>query len=1282
MTQNFIKIYMGNDLAFINIDNDIIVGRSHLSNRVELITPVTLGTDDVMQIYFELANGQTTPKRSMIVTGATETVGNDQWNVYRYDIPQSVLSAITSFQASTIKVQFRKATIGTGEGNPVDDGTATSATSTTLVDSTQTWTTNQYENFIVYILSGTGAGQKRTIASNTATTLTVSTAWTVTPNTTSTYNIRPITTIAQALIASAQVTLTLDASVIPNLEDEVIEIDVFDELAGLINNKLNKNFSDFTIKNTPDDTDLIAIDEGAGTNKKVTVGKIVTIAVDRVDGLIARLEQVENFVDQDVSIGSNPHFAEVTVDELTFRDNGNTATIDYADALAINATQAHIDDTTIHFLKTDVTKTDVGLGNVDNTSDLNKPISTATQTALDGKANVSHTHTVSQITDIGTNFYNKTETDTLLTGKVNTSLLGANNGVATLDAGGKVPAQQLPSFVDDLEEYANLAAFPVTGDSDKIYVALDTNKIYRWSGSIYVEIAANEVNSVNSKTGVVTLVAGDIGVTTTGYSGFLLTTDDTVQKVADKVAALDASKVGVDTTGFNGYLATTDDTVQKIATKLSTLDAPDIATVTTSFNKLLATADNTIQKALDTLDDHVHTEADITDLDKYTQTQIDGFLADKVNVADLSSTIILYPTTTASDISTYFRLVDSITDTDYDSPAVDVPTGVISGQNTLLSSLAADPALFLGNPGVINITVLGKIRKTAGGTTQGAKFYYEVYLRNAGGTETLLATSDETRTVTSNTYEEFFASALLNNGDFTATDRIVYKFYGNNVGGGSPEFDFEFGGTTPVRALLPLPVNVTLQASKVFYDNTGQNLVATNVQDAINEIDDLVEEGLTQVVITKYTITQADNGSGGFTYNRNDETGITGTKDGSKFVFVLPTGIEYVTGANRLETKIDDSTGALRRLFYGPDAELTEPSDTTFALEFALADNDVVYSKIYQSLATVSLDIADGSITQGKIADGAVTTNKIANNAVDLTKVQQIATLTILGNDTGSTANVKALTVSETKTMLALNNVDNTSDLNKPISSNTQTALDAKVTGPASAVNNQVATFDGTTGKLIKDSGFTIETSVPSGALFTDTVFTHPTDGANTTITAANGLVLSAITVNNLGHTTSVSSKTLAEVDIPDLAISKITNLQTTLDGKDANVIEVVQAEGTPLTVTTKTVNVTRASLGAANVAYYTTTVVGSDGTSNWVEQTTGDWEDAYIATKTVTGIAATDRPLIDLDLSGATFLTYEALQTDYALIFRVEASGTNEIKFYASEEPVEDLVIQIKVVK
>lgn len=75
--------------------------------------------------------------------------------------------------------------------------------------------------------------------------------------------------------------------------------------------------------------------------------------------------------------------------------------------------------------------------------------------------------------------------------KVAQSLVGVANGVASLDASGLVPSTQLPSYVDDVLEYADLAAFPATGAMGKIYVAIDTGKTYRWSGSVYVEISAS-----------------------------------------------------------------------------------------------------------------------------------------------------------------------------------------------------------------------------------------------------------------------------------------------------------------------------------------------------------------------------------------------------------------------------------------------------------------------------------------------------------------------------------------------------------------------------------------------------------------------------------------------------------------------------------------------------------------------------------------------------------------------------------------------------------------------
>jgi len=71
----------------------------------------------------------------------------------------------------------------------IDSGTASAGGATTLTDSSQAWTVNAYANKVVKITAGTGVGQVRGIASNTATILTVDAAWSVTPDITSTYEV-------------------------------------------------------------------------------------------------------------------------------------------------------------------------------------------------------------------------------------------------------------------------------------------------------------------------------------------------------------------------------------------------------------------------------------------------------------------------------------------------------------------------------------------------------------------------------------------------------------------------------------------------------------------------------------------------------------------------------------------------------------------------------------------------------------------------------------------------------------------------------------------------------------------------------------------------------------------------------------------------------------------------------------------------------------------------------------------------------------------------------------
>lgn len=81
--------------------------------------------------------------------------------------------------------------------------------------------------------------------------------------------------------------------------------------------------------------------------------------------------------------------------------------------------------------------------------------------------------------------------DTTITNSLNAfiSTKGQPGGLAELDSTGKVPAAQLPSYVDDVLEYSTKAQFPQTGETGKIYVAKDTNLTYRWTGTHYLEIS-------------------------------------------------------------------------------------------------------------------------------------------------------------------------------------------------------------------------------------------------------------------------------------------------------------------------------------------------------------------------------------------------------------------------------------------------------------------------------------------------------------------------------------------------------------------------------------------------------------------------------------------------------------------------------------------------------------------------------------------------------------------------------------------------------------------------
>jgi hypothetical protein len=278
----------------------------------------------------------------------------------------------------------------------------------------------------------------------------------------------------------------------------------------------------------------------------------------------------------------------------------------------------------------------------------------------------------------------------------------------------------------------------------------------------------------------------------------------------------------------------------------------------------------------------------------------------------IPANLTFYATTAPSPIMGYSKLVISIDDPDYDNPAVDVSTGAISGTAQLIAELASDAGIFAGNPGVITISTVGEIRRTAG--SGGAEFYFEIYQRDSGGVETLRGTSNKTTSVTANVYQQFQASCLFNNGTWTATDRVVLKFYGDKVGGGSnPTYDFLFGGTNPVRTLFPisaqllLNVPITIGTTSVTGGTNG-NLLSVDVNGK------LAQTGLTD---TQIFVGNASNVPAGVALSLNGTGGTFGLANTGILTFPnadtstrgLLTSSDWNTFNNKVPTGLITSSG-------------------------------------------------------------------------------------------------------------------------------------------------------------------------------------------------------------------------------------------------------------------------------------------------------------------------------------------------------------------------------------
>ena len=179
-------------------------------------------------------------------------------------------------------------------------------------------------------------------------------------------------------------------------------------------------------------------------------------------------EEATNFV-QIRTDGEKPTFAMNTMEVHGFTD---TITPD-ADGYSL-ATDKAVKN------YVDANKVTVTVDDSLSDSSTNPVQNKVVKAAVDAKANASHTHSASDVTD---GVFDVARIPTITDDKI--------QGVSATKITGTIPSGSLPSYVDDVVEYDTEESFPPTGEAGKIYVDTTTNKTYRWGGSEYVEISAS-----------------------------------------------------------------------------------------------------------------------------------------------------------------------------------------------------------------------------------------------------------------------------------------------------------------------------------------------------------------------------------------------------------------------------------------------------------------------------------------------------------------------------------------------------------------------------------------------------------------------------------------------------------------------------------------------------------------------------------------------------------------------------------------------------------------------
>ncbi len=800
-------------------------------------------------------------------------------------------------------------------------------------------------------------------------------------------------------------------------------------------------------------------------------------------------------------------------------------------------------------------KTNLALNNVDNTSDVNKPISTLTQAALDLKENTANK---SVITTLGTS-------DVLFPTQnaVKTYVDAAVAGVSITD--GSITDSKIISL--SASKLTGTVAIANGGTGANTAAAAKTN------------LALNNVDNtsdVNKPISTLTQAALDLkentankSVTTTlGTSDVLFPTQNAVKTYVDAAIA---------TTAIADASITDAKIISLSASKLTGTVA--IANGGTGASTVAAAKTNL---ALNNVDNTSDVNKPISTL---TQTALNA----KENAANKSITItlgtsdVLFPTQNAvktyvdAAIATTSITDASITDAKIISLSASKLTGTVAIANggTGANTVAAAKTNFALN----NVDNTSDVNKPISTLTQAALDLKENTANKS--VTTTLGTSD-VLFPTQNAVKTYVDAAIATTAIAAAsiTDAKIISLSVSKLTGVVPVAKGGTGSATLTSGYVKAGVSEF---------TTSATIPVNDVTGAIKKVNGVSPDANGDLVLTL-----------SLTY--------TGIYNGGNFSPTVPTRANsniYIvssdpTPSNNGRTFIYD--GAVWR-------EITANQASTDARYLRLDGGTLVGDLTVAATKKITITDQPASATDAankSYVDAAVAGATIADGSITNAKIVSMATSKLTGTVAIANGGTGASTIAAAKTNLLLNNVDNTTDVNKPISTLTQSALDTKENTANKSINTALGTSD-----VLFPSQKAVKTYVDAAVAATAIADASITDAKIISLSASKLTGTVAITNGGTGASTAAAAKT-------NLALNNVDNTSdvnkpiSTLTGAALNAKE--NAANKSVTTT----------LGTSDVLFPTQNAVKT-------------YVDAAIATTVIADASITDAKIISLSGSKVT---------------------------------------------